>query len=174
MPLTNKAAVIFIFEGLQTHLWYVAWQHKLVKSACSYQISKVLIPSLAATTPIVKSVVSSPPRGRRRAEWSPQLLSTLTTLLFLSLRHQRQPQAKEEQIQCKHCTLHPKSARRDGESHLLIASQLPVRLPVGFSYPISTAFFPFPVLLLVWISLLLLCCRLEAWQEESATLLCGP
>lgn len=49
MPLINKAAVIFISQGLQRHLWYVAWQHKLVKSACSYQISKVLVPSHAVT-----------------------------------------------------------------------------------------------------------------------------
>lgn len=70
MPLINKAAVIFVSQGLQTHLWYVTWQHKLAKSACSYQISKVLIPSHATTKLKVKGAASPLPRGKNRGERS--------------------------------------------------------------------------------------------------------
>lgn len=70
MPLINKAAVIFISQGLQTHLWCAAWQQKLVKSARSDQISKVLIPS--HNSPKSEGpgccIPSSP--GNNRAEWS--------------------------------------------------------------------------------------------------------
>lgn len=71
MPLINKAAVIFISQGLQTHLWYVAWQHKLVKSACSYQFSQVLIPSHAATNSKVRGAASPRPRAKEQGRMKP-------------------------------------------------------------------------------------------------------
>lgn len=156
MPLINKAAVIFISQGLQSHLWYVAWQHKLVKSACYYQI-----PSNTAT--IHKSTVLHPLLPGARAGQSEAHLSSPTTFPSPSSCKSHYPPplptmpaatvgpGEENSVQTWH--LHPKGARRVGKSY-------PFLLPLPFPQSLSKAFFPILIAFMILISLLLPCCRL--------------
>lgn len=161
MPLINKAAVIFISPHLQTHLWYVTWQHKLVKSARSYQSEK----SHIVEPPIWKSGVSCPllsggEPGRvlelGAGGLQPHLPSPLLRMPAATAKHRKSKFSAN--------TAHL-SKRMGSHSHN-------IPFAISFTSPFSTAFFP-PFQFHCSPCLLLRCCRLGVWQVEAAPLISG-
>lgn len=151
MPLINKAAVIFISQGLQTRLWYVAWQQKWVKSACSYQISKVLIPSCTATNLKFQGAEAT------------QLLS--------QPHHPPLPLPRTTRSNCRHRrnklgTIIAPSSKGCKKGWEVVSLEFQVNFLFSFQY-CSLPYFPQPfspitISLLSLISLFVLCCRLRA------------
>lgn len=84
MPLINKAAVIFISQGLQTHLWCAAWQQKLVKNLPASTTSpKCSDQPITATSLKVQDAASPPLQGIKTGQ---SRAPALIILLFLSPR----------------------------------------------------------------------------------------
>lgn len=166
MPLINKAAVIFISQSLQTHMWYAAWQHKLVKSACSYQIpphtatnhkSKVLHPLFPGATAGQSEAHHSPPTPTlssfSKSHYPPPPLPTMPAATV----------GPGEENSVKHGTFIQRMQERLGSHILRTKSELPYLLPIPFPHPLSTAFFPLLIVFMILISFLLSCCRRMVW-----------